>query len=48
MVIHSDALFDRQFVSRVRLAAALSDVDEEEIVAEFKQIRRGRKAAAAR
>lgn len=29
-----------------RLAAALSDVDEEEIVAEFKQMRRGRKAAA--
>lgn len=28
-----------------RLAAALSDVDEEEIVAEFKQMRRGRKAA---
>lgn len=31
-----------------RLAAALSDVDEEEIVAEFKQMRRGRKAAARR
>lgn len=29
-----------------RLAAALSDVDEEEIVAEFKQMRRARKAAA--
>ena len=29
-----------------RLAAALSDVDEEEIVAEFKQMRRGRRAAA--
>ena len=27
-----------------RLAAALSDVDEEEIVAEFKQTRRARKA----
>lgn len=29
-----------------RLAAALSDVDEEEIVAGFKQMRRGRKAAS--
>ena len=28
-----------------RLAAALSDVDEEEIVAEFKQTRRAKKAA---
>jgi hypothetical protein len=28
-----------------RLAAALSDTDEEEIVAEFKQMRRTRKAA---
>jgi hypothetical protein len=27
-----------------RLAAALSDVDEEEIVAEFKQLRRAKKA----
>lgn len=29
-----------------RLAAALSDIDEEEIVAEFKQVRRRGKAAA--
>ena len=29
-----------------RLTAALSDADEEEIVEEFKQMRRGRKAAA--
>jgi hypothetical protein len=29
-----------------RLAAALQDVDEEEVVAEFKQLRRGEKAAA--
>jgi len=29
-----------------RLAAALQDVDEDEVVAEFKQLRRGGKAAA--
>lgn len=29
-----------------RLAAALSDVDEEEVIAEFKQLRRPRKAVA--
>lgn len=29
-----------------RLAAALSDVDEEEVIAEFKQLRRSRKAVA--
>ena len=35
-----------QPASADRLAAPLSDTDEEEIVAEFKQMRRGRKAAA--
>jgi hypothetical protein len=29
-----------------RLAATISDVEEEEIVADFKQVRRGRKATA--